>query len=89
MELRPGPGEMREDRTDRLCHIFFDSSLQQTSEGRNALFAKDDNELSPLSKIVCFTEHPSLIRRGGVITTIKYVSCISYRFSEDLESHPF
>jgi len=41
------------------------------------LFAKDDNELSPLSKIVCFTEHPTLIRRGGVITCIKYVLALS------------
>ncbi|KAG0049127.1 hypothetical protein BGZ83_006023 [Gryganskiella cystojenkinii] len=54
---------------DFLASVF--AMVATTSAGRNALFAKDETELSPLSKIVCFTEHPSLIRRGGVITTIK------------------
>ncbi|KAF8983719.1 hypothetical protein BGZ46_009681 [Entomortierella lignicola] len=64
---------------DFLASVF--ATLATLPLGRTLLFAKDDNELSPLSKIVCFTEHPSLIRRGGVITTIKNAS-----FS--VENHP-
>ncbi|KAF9114279.1 hypothetical protein BGX27_011257 [Mortierella sp. AM989] len=57
---------------DFLASVF--ATLAMLPQGRTLLFAKDDNELSPLSKIVCFTEHPNLIRRGGVITTIKNAS---------------
>jgi len=27
----------------------------------------------PLSKLLAFTDHPNIIRRGGVASTIKYV----------------
>ncbi|KAG0024745.1 hypothetical protein BGZ80_008903 [Entomortierella chlamydospora] len=57
---------------DFLASVF--ATLATFPLGRTLLFAKDDNELSPLSKIVCFTEHPNVIRRGGVITTIKNAS---------------
>lgn len=33
--------------------------------------------LAPLSKLVYYTEHQNIIRRGGVISTIKYVSVYS------------
>ncbi|KAF9956130.1 hypothetical protein BGZ72_002995 [Mortierella alpina] len=52
-----------------LASVF--ATLAMLPLGRTQLFAKDDAQLSPLSKIVCFTEHSNLIRRGGVITTIK------------------
>ncbi|KAF8940409.1 hypothetical protein BGZ58_006553 [Dissophora ornata] len=64
---------------DFLASVF--ATLAMLPQGRTLLFDKDDNELSPLSKIVCFTEHPSLIRRGGVITTIKNASFA-------VENHP-
>ncbi|KAF9183151.1 hypothetical protein BGZ51_004217 [Haplosporangium sp. Z 767] len=54
---------------DFLASVF--ATLAMLPGGQTLLFAKDDSELSPLSKIVCFTEHPNLVRRGGVITTIK------------------
>ncbi|KAF9171371.1 hypothetical protein BGX20_007723, partial [Mortierella sp. AD010] len=57
---------------DFLASVF--ATLATLPLGRTLLFAKDDNGLSPLSKIVCFTEHPNVIRRGGVITTIKNAS---------------
>ncbi|KAF9356244.1 hypothetical protein BGX34_010023 [Mortierella sp. NVP85] len=57
---------------DHLASVF--ATLAAFPKGRTLLFAKDDTGLSPLSKIVCFTEHPSVIRRGGVITTIKNAS---------------
>ncbi|KAG0206295.1 hypothetical protein BGX28_002241 [Mortierella sp. GBA30] len=57
---------------DFLASVF--ATLAMLPLGRTQLFAKDDNSLSPLSKIVCFTEHSNLIRRGGVITTIKNAS---------------
>ncbi|KAG9321000.1 hypothetical protein KVV02_003978 [Mortierella alpina] len=52
-----------------LASVF--ATLAMLPLGRTQLFTKDDTQLSPLSKIVCFTEHSNLIRRGGVITTIK------------------
>ncbi|KAG0293898.1 hypothetical protein BGZ98_001979 [Dissophora globulifera] len=64
---------------DFLASVF--ATLAMLPQGRTLLFTKGDNGLSPLSKIVCFTEHPSLIRRGGVITTIKNAG-----FS--VENHP-
>ncbi|KAG0370896.1 hypothetical protein BC939DRAFT_460452 [Gamsiella multidivaricata] len=64
---------------DFLASVF--ATLATFPKGRTLLFAKDDNALSPLSKIVCFTEHPSVIRRGGVITTIKNASFA-------VENHP-
>ncbi|KAF9582971.1 hypothetical protein BGW38_010505 [Lunasporangiospora selenospora] len=54
---------------DFLASVF--ATLAALPLGRTLLFKKDSEGLSPLSKIVCFTEHPSIIRRGGVITTIK------------------
>ncbi|KAF9914175.1 hypothetical protein BX616_008816 [Lobosporangium transversale] len=64
---------------DFLASVF--ATLATIPLGRTQLFAKDSGGLSPLSKIVCFTEHPNLIRRGGVITTIKNASFA-------VESHP-
>ncbi|KAI1309978.1 hypothetical protein EDD11_003927 [Mortierella claussenii] len=64
---------------DFLASVF--ATLATLPLGRTQLFAKDDNGLSPLSKVVCFTEHPNLIRRGGVITAIKNASFA-------VESHP-
>ncbi|KAF9145716.1 hypothetical protein BGX30_007309 [Mortierella sp. GBA39] len=57
---------------DFLASVF--ATLAVLPRGRSLLFTKDENNLSPLSKIVCFTEHPNLIRRGGCITTIKNAS---------------
>ncbi|KAK3834287.1 MAG: hypothetical protein JOS17DRAFT_738581 [Linnemannia elongata] len=57
---------------DFLASVF--ATLAALPLGRSLLFTKDENRLSPLSKIVCFTEHPNLIRRGGCITTIKNAS---------------
>ncbi|KAF9215779.1 hypothetical protein CPC16_008946 [Podila verticillata] len=54
---------------DFLASVF--ATVAALPLGRTQLFAKDSQGLSPLSKIVCFTEHPSVVRRGGVITTIK------------------
>lgn len=55
---------------DFLASVF--ATVAALPLGRTQLFTKDGQGLSPLSKIVCFTEHPSVVRRGGVITTIKY-----------------
>ncbi|KAF8934017.1 hypothetical protein BGZ47_010558 [Haplosporangium gracile] len=55
---------------DFLASVF--ATLAALPRGRSLLFTKDEENLSPLSKIVCFTEHPNLIRRGGCITAIKY-----------------
>ncbi|OAQ35146.1 eukaryotic protein [Linnemannia elongata AG-77] len=57
---------------DFLASVF--ATLAVLPQGRSLLFTKDEASLSPLSKIVCFTEHPNLIRRGGCITTIKNAS---------------
>ncbi|KAF9435856.1 hypothetical protein BGZ76_005379, partial [Entomortierella beljakovae] len=57
---------------DFLASVF--ATLATLPQGRTLLFTKDEDSLSPLSKIVCFTEHPSVVRRGGVITTIKNAS---------------
>ncbi|RUS28491.1 hypothetical protein BC938DRAFT_481820 [Jimgerdemannia flammicorona] len=55
-----------------LASVF--ANLTSLPKGRFAFIdkAKYDN-LSPLNKLVCFTEHQNIIRRGGVISTIKYV----------------
>ncbi|KAK3839890.1 MAG: hypothetical protein J3R72DRAFT_446924 [Linnemannia gamsii] len=57
---------------DFLASVF--ATLAMLPLGRSLLFTKDDDNLSPLSKIVCFTEHSNLIRRGGCITAIKNAS---------------
>ncbi|KAG0082226.1 hypothetical protein BGZ90_008552 [Linnemannia elongata] len=57
---------------DFLASVF--ATLAVLPQGRSLLFTKDEASLSPLSKIVCFTEHPNLIRRGGCITAIKNAS---------------
>ncbi|KAG0283323.1 hypothetical protein BGZ97_008591 [Linnemannia gamsii] len=57
---------------DFLASVF--ATLAALPRGRSLLFTKDEENLSPLSKIVCFTEHSNLIRRGGCITTIKNAS---------------
>ncbi|KAG0324991.1 hypothetical protein BG004_003324 [Podila humilis] len=64
---------------DYLASVF--ATVAALPLGRTQLFAKDSNGLSPLSKIVCFTEHPNLVRRGGVITAIKNASFA-------VENHP-
>jgi hypothetical protein len=54
---------------------------QQTAPGRAALLAPMPADAPapsavleyPLAKLVVFTEHPDLIRRGGVVSTIKRV----------------
>ena len=58
--------------------------LVQTPSGRQYFVTPEDfNPLVtsgektkeyPLSKLIAFTEHPDLIRRGGVMSCIKYVS---------------
>ncbi|RUP45319.1 LOW QUALITY PROTEIN: hypothetical protein BC936DRAFT_148316, partial [Jimgerdemannia flammicorona] len=56
-----------------LASVF--ANLTSLPKGRFAFIdkAKYDN-LSPLNKLVCFTEHQNIIRRGGVISTIKNVT---------------
>ncbi|KAF9934326.1 hypothetical protein FBU30_002465 [Linnemannia zychae] len=62
---------------DFLASVF--ATLAMLPRGRALLFTKDVEGLSPLSKIVCFTEHTNLIRRGGCITTIKN-ACFSVEY---------
>ncbi|KAI8359514.1 hypothetical protein B0O80DRAFT_440437 [Mortierella sp. GBAus27b] len=68
---------------NHLASVF--ATLAAIPKGRTLLFTKDDSGLSPLSKIVCFTEHSDLIRRGGVITTIKNASFLLEKHSEFLD----
>ncbi|KAG0245483.1 hypothetical protein BGW41_000110 [Actinomortierella wolfii] len=72
-------GYNKECTYDFLSGVFATVAMLPT--GRTLLFKKDQDGLSPLSKVVCFTEHPDVIRRGGSITTIKN-ACFS------VENHP-
>ncbi|KAI8055209.1 hypothetical protein BDF22DRAFT_675923 [Syncephalis plumigaleata] len=54
-----------------LASVFANITL--TKDGR-AYFLEEDAEqggMLPIVKLICFTEHPAVIRRGGVIVTIK------------------
>jgi len=54
-----------------LASVFANVSM--TPQGRRDYFlvsASYDNVV-PLSKLISFTEHPNVIRRGGVISCIK------------------
>lgn len=58
---------------DYLSYLFAD--LAKHAEGRSYfLSARDYDGVVPLSKLVVFTEHRSLIRRKGVASTIKNVA---------------
>ncbi|KAF9425293.1 hypothetical protein BGZ94_007679 [Podila epigama] len=70
---------------DFLAGVF--ATVAALPLGRSLMFAKDDSGLSPLSKIVCFTEHPSIIRRGGVITAIKNASFAVEHHTALLDEH--
>ncbi|KAF9978443.1 hypothetical protein BGZ73_002339 [Actinomortierella ambigua] len=72
-------GYNKECNYDFLSGVF--ATIAMLPKGRTLLFQKDQDGVSALSKVVCFTEHPSVIRRGGSITTIKN-ACFS------VENHP-
>lgn len=59
---------------DFLASVLANVSI--TAAGRAALLkpdAPDRPTESPIAKLAGFTEHPSLIRRGGVISALKFV----------------
>ena len=66
---------------DYLSYLL--ASLSGTSEDVRKYFLTPQayDEVSPLSKIFVFTEHPSVIRRRGVASTLKNV-CF------EISSHP-
>ncbi|KAI9785403.1 MAG: hypothetical protein M1816_000418 [Peltula sp. TS41687] len=65
---------------DHLAYLFAD--LAQYPEGRDYLVtAQPYDSIIPITKLVVFTEHKSLVRRKGVASTIKNTT-----FS--LPSHP-
>lgn len=60
---------------DSLASVL--ANLSVTAPGRTALLRPDASDRpleSPIVKMAAFTEHPSLIRRGGVISSLKWVS---------------
>ncbi|CAK4034131.1 related to FAM203 family [Lecanosticta acicola] len=64
---------------DYLCYLFAD--LAKHEEGRKHFLtaraegeAAEVEDIIPLTKLVVFTEHASVIRRRGVASTIKNVS---------------
>ena len=65
---------------DYLSYLFAD--IAKHPEGRRYFIMprKDDKDIIPLTKLIVFTEHKSVIRRRGVASTIKNV-CF------DTESH--
>ena len=57
---------------DYLSYFFADIAKHQ--EGRKYLLTEQKyDSVVPISKLVVFTEHGSLVRRKGVASTIKYV----------------
>ncbi|KAI9138935.1 hypothetical protein BKA69DRAFT_1088750 [Paraphysoderma sedebokerense] len=65
----------------------MDSETEQKSS--DALPSVDESNVSALSKLICFTEHDNLIRRGGVVSTIK--NCAFHLTAHDdflAPSHP-
>jgi len=73
-------GFNKEGNFDFLSYIFADVS--RLPSGRQYFITKRDYDgVIPISKLVVFTEHKSLIRRKGVASTIK--NCCF-----DLASHP-
>ncbi|CAE6349961.1 unnamed protein product [Rhizoctonia solani] len=69
------PGESKEEKKRKgdlhfLASVF--ANITVTSAGRLALLALDPvtSEFA-LAKILSFTEHPDIIRRGGVASTLK------------------
>jgi hypothetical protein len=90
-------GFNKEGNFDFLSYIFADVS--RLPSGRQYFITKRDYDgVIPISKLVVFTEHKSLIRRKGVASTIKYVPTRSFKLVEvltrsrnccfDLASHP-
>jgi hypothetical protein len=55
---------------DFLAYVFAD--LSRMAEGRRYFTTKRDYDgVIPISKLVVFTQHQSLVRRKGVASTIK------------------
>ncbi|RKP04701.1 putative DNA-binding protein HGH1, partial [Thamnocephalis sphaerospora] len=53
-----------------LASVFAD--VTQIPDGRSFFLEKSPVDgMLALSKLMCFTEHPAIVRRGGVISTIK------------------
>ena len=55
-----------------LASVFGNVSL--TKEGREFFVSSDRNY--PIKKMLCFLNHPNLIRRGGAVVTVKYLIII-------------
>ena len=62
---------------DFLAPVFANLTLVRV--GRDVFLGEHFGY--PLHKLICFTEHPNLIRRGGVISTIKNC-CLSVEHLE-------
>ncbi|KAI9595615.1 hypothetical protein BDF19DRAFT_422488 [Syncephalis fuscata] len=53
-----------------LASVFANITL--VSDGRSYFFEDEEQDgMLPIAKLICFTEHPAVIRRGGVIVTLK------------------
>ncbi|KAI9661018.1 MAG: hypothetical protein M1821_009345 [Bathelium mastoideum] len=59
---------------DYLAYFFAD--MAKHAEGRQYFVTprKDDSDIIPLTKLIVFTEHESVVRRRGVASTIKNVA---------------
>ncbi|KAG5457556.1 MAG: hypothetical protein BJ554DRAFT_2391 [Olpidium bornovanus] len=60
--------DVRRPRRSRSSRHF---KLAQIPKGREYFLNPSYDGQLPLAKIVCFTEHPSIIRRGGADTVLK------------------
>ena len=66
-------GLSEEASYDFLSYVFAD--LSRLPAGRAYFVTKRDYDgVIPISKLVVFTEHKSLVRRKGVASTIKYAA---------------
>jgi hypothetical protein len=59
---------------DYLSYFFADMAQHPDSRSYFVTEHKEDDNVIPLTKIIVFTEHKSLVRRRGVASTIKNVA---------------